>query len=111
MPAWHAGRNPSILAGLILAFALAVTASVQVVGVYLVFSSLIIPALATRALRGRRQYAAAWFIGVAGYAIGLGLSALFDLPSGAIIVWALAGCALLAAVATSYSKTIVGQNR
>ena len=34
------------------AFALAVTASVQLVGVYLVFSSLIIPALATRALRG-----------------------------------------------------------
>ena len=35
------------------AFALAVTASVQLVGVYLVFSSLIIPALATRADRGQ----------------------------------------------------------
>ena len=35
------------------AFALAVTASVQLVGVYLVFSSLIIPALGTRTLHGR----------------------------------------------------------
>ena len=36
------------------AFALAVTASVQLVGVYLVFSSLIIPALATRSLQRAR---------------------------------------------------------
>ena len=35
-------------------FALAVTASVQLVGVYLVFSSLIVPALATRALTRAR---------------------------------------------------------
>ena len=38
--------------GFYAAFALAVTASVQVVGVYLVFSSLIIPALATGRLDG-----------------------------------------------------------
>ena len=36
-------------------FALAVTASVQLVGVHLVFSSLISPALATRSLHGRRR--------------------------------------------------------
>ncbi|GAB2583907.1 metal ABC transporter permease [Ramlibacter solisilvae] len=72
-------------------FAIAVTASVQLVGVYLVFSSLIIPALATRgAARGRLPLAYA--IGAAGYALGLALSALFDLPSGAIIVCALALC-------------------
>ena len=74
------------------AFALAVTASVQLVGVYLVFSSLIIPALATRAHVGRRRYAVAYGVGVAGYALGLALSALFDLPSGAVIVWTLAAC-------------------
>ena len=40
-------------------FALAVTASVQLVGVYLVFSSLIIPALGTCArCRGRARHAA-----------------------------------------------------
>jgi zinc/manganese transport system permease protein len=79
------------------AFALAITASVQLVGVYLVFASLIVPALATIALAGRkRQLVAAYAIGVLGYFAGLVLSAVFDLPSGALIVWTLAGCALLA---------------
>ena len=32
------------------------------------------------------------------YAIGLALSALFDLPSGAVIVWTLAACALVGAM-------------
>lgn len=80
-------------------FALAVTASVQVVGVYLVFASLIVPALGTRALTGRRRIVVAYALGAAGYAIGLALSALADLPSGAVIVWAMAACALLAAIA------------
>lgn len=77
-------------------FALAVTASVQLVGVYLVFSSLIIPALATSAWRGARRHALGYAIGAAGYALGLGLSAVLDLPSGAVIVWTLAACALIA---------------
>jgi len=81
--------------GFYAAFALAVTASVQLVGVYLVFSSLIIPALATRQLQGRRRHLTAYTIGALGYASGLALSALFDLPSGAVIVWTLAACALL----------------
>ena len=79
------------------AFALAVTASVQLVGVYLVFSSLIIPALGTRAYRGPRRYAIAYGLGALGYALGLALSALFDLPSGAVIVWTLAAVVLAGA--------------
>ncbi len=81
------------------AFALAITASVQLVGVYLVFSSLIIPALATRAHRGPGRYILGYGLGAAGYALGLSLSALFDLPSGAVIVWTLAVCAILGALA------------
>lgn len=81
-------------------FALAVTASVQLVGVYLVFSSLIIPALATRKLSGKRRHGAAYAIGALGYALGLALSALFDLPSGAVIVWALAVVSMVFVVAT-----------
>jgi zinc/manganese transport system permease protein len=81
------------------AFALAITASVQLVGVYLVFSSLIIPALSTRGLRGPRRSLAGFAIGAAGYALGLALSALFDLPSGAVIVWALAVCAAIVSIA------------
>ena len=80
--------------GFYSAFAIAVTASVQVVGVYLVFSSLIIPALATRLTSGKRRLAAGYVIGAVGYALGLALSALLDLPSGALIVWTLAACAL-----------------
>ena len=81
------------------AFALAITASVQLVGVYLVFSSLIIPALATRLHNGARRYLIAYGLGVAGYALGLTLSALFDLPSGAVIVCTLAVCGLIGAMA------------
>ena len=106
---WLAGVSVLLLAALALgwvrrlgrfgfyaAFALAVTASVQLVGVYLVFSSLIIPALATRALDGTRRNAVAYGVGGLGYALGLALSAMFDLPSGAVIVWALAACGVAA---------------
>jgi zinc/manganese transport system permease protein len=79
-------------------FALSITASVQLVGVYLVFASLIIPALAARR-SGKYTLFAAWLLGIAGYAVGLIVSALLDLPSGAVIVWVLAlfglGAALL----------------
>jgi zinc/manganese transport system permease protein len=80
--------------GFYAVFSLAVTASVQLVGVYLVFSSLIIPALATRAQQRGSRHGVAYAIGVVGYALGLTLSALLDLPSGAVIVWTLAACAL-----------------
>jgi zinc/manganese transport system permease protein len=83
------------------AFAVAVTASVQLVGVYLVFSSLIIPALATRAHRGPRRHVIAYALGALGYAVGLALSALFDLPSGAVIVWTLGACGLLVGLLAS----------
>jgi zinc/manganese transport system permease protein len=87
-------------------FALAVTASVQLVGVYLVFSSLIIPALATRSQTGRRRDLIAYGIGAAGYALGLALSALFDLPSGAVIVWTLAACAIVGAFVLSPKRPL-----
>jgi zinc/manganese transport system permease protein len=80
------------------AFAVAVTASVQLVGVYLVFTSLIVPALATRTLRGARRWIVGFGVGALGYALGLAVSALADLPSGAVIVWTLAGVALLTAL-------------
>jgi zinc/manganese transport system permease protein len=77
-------------------FALAITASVQLVGVYLVFASLVLPALA---VRKRARHAHLWGYGIAvtGYTLGLGLAALFDLPAGAVIVYTLALTALLGA--------------
>ncbi len=82
--------------GFYLLFAVTVTASVQLAGVYLVFASLIIPAVATRAQPGWRGLIIAFLLGAAGYGVGLVLSALLDLPTGAMIVWSLA---ILAAIA------------
>ena len=75
--------------GFYLLFGLAVTASVQMVGIYLVFSSLIIPALASRNAM-RLRLAKAYAVGGLGYFFGLIASIVFDLPTGAIIVWAMA---------------------
>lgn len=76
--------------GFYLLFACAVTASVQLVGVYLVFTTLIVPALATRRLpRGR--LAVCYLLGACGYAVGLGISLFSDLPPGPVIVCAMAG--------------------
>jgi len=71
-------------------FAFAVTASVQLVGVYLVFASLIVPALACRGYTTGRRLIAAYAVGTAGYLLGLIFSTLFDLPSGPMVVWTLA---------------------
>ena len=78
-------------------FALAITASVQLVGIYLVFASLIIPALATHRMQQSRMIAA-FAVGSIGYASGLMLSVWLDLPSGAAIVWAMALCGALLAL-------------
>jgi zinc/manganese transport system permease protein len=85
-------------AGFYALFAVAVTLSVQLVGLYLVFATLIVPPLATRRLR-RGRLAVAWTIGVAGYTIGLVASTMWDLPSGAVIVWMLAVLAVVADLA------------
>lgn len=76
-------------------FAVSVTASVQIVGIYLVFSSLIIPALATRRAAPDSRLWLGYGLGATGFAVGLILSAVFDLPSGAVIVWALAAGGLV----------------
>lgn len=84
--------------GFYLLFGLSVTASVQIVGVYLVFSTLIIPALATRrAVRYRT--AKAYAVGAIGYLTGVVVSMLTDLPTGALIVWTMAATGIAFSVA------------
>lgn len=80
-----------------LLFALAITSSVQLVGVFLVFATLILPALAAyrRVLGGRLWIG--YGVGILGYAVGLIVSAVVDVPSGAAIVCALALVASLVA--------------
>ncbi len=93
-----AGRRPLLFYPL---FAIAVTASVQLVGVFLVFASLILPALAVRRLTDRTGLALGYLISAIGYASGLWLSVPFDLPSGPLIVCTLAVAALLGGTAAS----------
>ena len=91
--------------GFYLLFGLSVTASVQVVGVYLVFSTLIIPALASRrAVRYRT--AKAYAIGAVGYLTGLLASIVSDLPTGALIVWTTAATGILFATCERGSGVI-----
>ena len=87
-------------------FAIAVTASVQIVGIYLVFASLIIPALATQSMARQKRILVGYVIGAVSFLAGIVLSAVFDLPTGAIIVWTMAAVAL--AVGFSYSKSKPG---
>ncbi len=73
-----------------LLFAVTVTASVQLVGVYLVFSSLIIPAVAVRRLQGIAAIATGYGLGAVAFAGGLLCSLWFDWPAGPTVVWMLA---------------------
>jgi zinc/manganese transport system permease protein len=86
--------------GFYMLFACTVTVSVQLVGLYLVFSTLVIPALATFYSRGRR-HVKAYAVGTLGYVAGLALSVAADLPSGPMIVCAMAGLGIIFALLTS----------
>jgi len=78
-------------------FACAVTVSVQLVGLYLVFVTLVVPALATWYSR-RHRLLKGYLIGAIGYALGLVASFAADLPSGPTIVCAIVAIGLLAAI-------------
>lgn len=98
LAAWYWIRDKLHGFGFYLIFAFAVTASVQLVGIYLVFASLIIPALATRRVERRGvRIAVGYTVGVTGCLIGLVISVAADLPAGAVIVWSLAFVALMSA--------------
>lgn len=103
--AWTAGTTVAL--GLVLkfpfsckgfgfyaVFACALTLSVQLAGVYLVFASLILPALAVRKQPRREELWRAWLLGALGYGSGLAASALTDWPSGTVIVCVIAALSL-----------------
>ena len=73
-----------------IVLACVITTSVQICGVYLVFASLIFPAVATSYMKNesnRRltEYAGETF----GFVFGLIVSYYFDLPAGPAVVWAI----------------------
>ena len=67
-----------------LIFAIAITSSVQLVGVYVVFASLILPAIA--AVKSHHKVFIVWFCGVVAVCLGITSSVFLDLPSGLLIV-------------------------
>jgi len=102
--AWFAIGSRLPRWGFYVLFAIAVTLSVQLVGLYLVFATLIVPPLATRKL-ARHRLAVAWAVGIAGYAAGLVVSTLTDLPSGPVIVWAIVAIAIATSAGTGARTT------
>jgi zinc/manganese transport system permease protein len=100
--AWFYGRERLGRAVFYGTFAFAVTAAVQVVGVYLVFASLILPALATRRLSGLARLLTGYAVGALAYLVGIIVSALLDLPTGAVTVWMMALVSLGAGVAIGH---------
>ena len=97
---WFGFRERLGRIGFYVVFGCTVTVSVQLVGLYLVFTTLVVPALATFNRRQRRLLKAN-SVGALGYALGLLLSVVTDLPSGAMIV-----CAL---VAVGVAMSLVGR--
>lgn len=65
-------------------FAFAITSSVQLVGVYVVFASLILPALAS--LKAKNTQIVAWACGIFSVVLGITISVIIDAPSGPVIV-------------------------
>jgi zinc/manganese transport system permease protein len=102
---WFAFRERLGHIGFYVLFALVVTQSVQLVGIYLVFASLIVPALAARLYPERMRLLVGYLVGIVGYVAGLVASSLFDWPTGAVIVVALVITFALAALVAP-KKTI-----
>ena len=88
--AWFRFRERLGTVGFYVVFSLMVTTSVQLVGVYLVFTTLIVPALAVYRHAQHRQLWLGYALGIASYVVGLAVSLVTDLPSSPVIVWAMA---------------------
>ena len=80
-------------------FAIIVTASVQLVGIYLVFASLILPALAVNRIR-KPSIGLAMGLSTISVIGGIILSTTSDLPAGPLLVFAFAAVAIITRLVT-----------
>ncbi len=79
-------------------FAFAVTSSVQLAGVYVVFASLILPALA--AYKCKHPNIVAWGCGLTAVTIGIAAAMLLDVPAGPVMVASYIAVAVMFRIAT-----------
>jgi zinc/manganese transport system permease protein len=83
-----------------------VTSSVQIAGIFLVFSYLIIPAVAAllfvRGVKNRLIFG--WTFGVVGSLLGLLVSVVLDLPTGASIVVTFGALLLVVVIAKAIKR-------
>jgi zinc/manganese transport system permease protein len=92
---WFRWRDRLGTIGFYVVFSVMVTTSVQLVGVYLVFTTLIVPALAVYRHARDRQLGLGYALAFGSYLVGLGVSLFTDLPSSPVIVWAMAVLGIL----------------
>ncbi|MBH72030.1 MAG: zinc/manganese transporter permease [Pelagibacteraceae bacterium] len=88
--------------GFYLLFALAVTSSVQLVGIYVVFASLILPALAV--INISNPYKLGWLCGIISVIAGIFLAILFDAPAGPVIVTSYVLTTIIFLIATKTNR-------
>ncbi len=67
-------------------FPIVVTFSVQIAGIYLVFASLILPAIATCQISGKSKLLSGYAVALLSVTLGLVFAVFFDLPTGPMIV-------------------------
>jgi zinc/manganese transport system permease protein len=70
--------------GFYITFAIAITSSVQLVGIYVVFVSLIIPAIVAR--NQKRELLISYLCGIIAVFVGIILAVIFDYSAGPILV-------------------------
>jgi zinc/manganese transport system permease protein len=111
--AWFSFRHRLGQIGFYVLFALVVTQSVQLVGIYLVFASLILPALAAKRFASKYALAVGYGMGLTGYILGLVASSVFDLPTGAVIVVALlatlVGAVIVSLIAPASARAVAAR--
>ncbi len=81
---WFLQRSARDNIAFYIIFAFAVVSSVQLVGIYLVFASLILPALASK--NKKNSLLISWTYGILSVVFGLIMAVNFDLPAGIAIV-------------------------
>lgn len=87
---WFLCKNKIGNVGFYLLFALTITASVQIIGIYLVFSFLILPAFVGINFKNyQKQIFFSYLIAAIGLGLGIALSSFYDYPTGPTISVAL----------------------